>query len=1002
MTQSEASFIIRNPHDKPLCIYTNHSAPEAVMSLSLQTSWQLKRALPNFAVLPAGDSATCIVALLHAAVAAESHPQIFSFCNAILLLADCRVSIRSVLIQSEAELDLLNEPPPDQVSVLINQFESQGRVNLIGIPLDFYDIAPPAVVCKTAPGIFSISKTSNDVLMLTNDGRIVSPLAMLRPVCSPSAVNSLTKIQPAPPEWMRPKGTLDYCEFHRNCTANTVGPLSKDGNRGIVVIRAPHTPVGPTDAPSQVSLVNPSTSPVDAKASTSGDNAPALLSSAGGRVESGAASGGAAAAVSDLDSCFESLNVSANDATPVPDLNSIVVLEISKCISSSSNGFVEEECKNWLEFMKELKRKLTKKHLNPLPAFARGISLNGRIESSGTGAQPALVVLTSEGFLQQEHMQLCSCSSAEPEGDFCIKLANTLIASATPPWSSADSTVTFKNVEHRDQCLRVMRIIIACLVNREKKASLLLNSIEMQLQSRTPAEVELSRSFLQILSPKQSPILSALDFPYEGPSPPIMPQLIRTIRALYERFPNAILEEIDHPIFSSLQNPDGASRMNSRPLHLLVRSCFDVDVPARSVYWLIRAVAHAAPAALRVKDCRTFNDHNGEEFDHGIESTLLMTLIYSKRNTSVMRDHDFETQTLRMLLQAEPSLASEPISDRQGETIFSYICGDLEDASCSFHRNAYNALQSLLQACPPLASQRIPSFRNRLPLHLLCSANPKPHELRLVVDAYPDAATIGDSDCCLPIHALVQVSSFFECVEMLTAIAPDSMSQHTRQGHYPLHMICLFDQPPPHSRFLASLIRSCRGRIVCDFAPNSCRHVLKLFKRWAVQGITCENYELVRNMDMLDISCCEDGVILKADQIVDLLSILLPHCTSLTILDISDNHFSREHIEALLPVILQLPKLQHLKLDGDACLILNKKSIPELLKHSTHRTASLKNSLFDRIYITVFLQDKFTPLQITWKMRMMPQFCFPCAHQRHIWTSVSDARLILNWRKNAL
>jgi hypothetical protein len=43
MTQSEASFVIRNPHDKPLCIYTNHSASEAVMSLSLQTSWQLKR-----------------------------------------------------------------------------------------------------------------------------------------------------------------------------------------------------------------------------------------------------------------------------------------------------------------------------------------------------------------------------------------------------------------------------------------------------------------------------------------------------------------------------------------------------------------------------------------------------------------------------------------------------------------------------------------------------------------------------------------------------------------------------------------------------------------------------------------------------------------------------------------------------------------------------------------------------------------------------------------------
>jgi hypothetical protein len=783
----------------------------------------------------------------------------------------------------------------------MNQFEAQQRVRSIEIPFDFHDNAPPAVLCKTASGFFTVSKTGSDMLMLMNDGCIASPLAMLRPVCAPSAVDSLKKARPAAPEWMRPKGSLDYCEFHRHCSAHAVHSYRNGTTCGIVIKRVPNNSVLSPQPPTLEFNATACASQCDVESSAQTDDASSLLSNA---------------ADSNVDLKLDLLTLSAKAVAPVPDPDSIVVLEISNVASPSGSESVFEECKNWLQLMKELSRKMMKKKMNPLPIFARGISLNGYLEPcSLLASQPAHIALSSEGFLHQQHVQLCSRSCAEPQGDFNIKLTNVLSASASPIWTTADSIITFKSVEHRDNCLRIVRHIIACIARKEKKAVLLLNSIEMQLQSKAPPEDGLLRSFLTILSPKESPMLGALDFPYEGPSPPIMEQLTRIIRCLYERCPEAILKEIEHQEFTYQRHSDDTLSKRSRPLHLLVRSCFDVDVRARSVYWLMSAVAHSAPTALRVKDCNTVFDVLGDECeeDNDHESHLLVTLIFSKRNSSLMRDHDFEVHTLRMLLQSEPSLASDFISDSQGETVFSLVCSNVETASCIFHRDACHALHALLQASPSLASQRIPSSFNRFPLHLLCLANPKPRELRLVLDAYPDAAASGDSDGSLPIHALVSVTSYVDCIDMLSAVAPDSMSVHSRQGYYPLHII---GQSRPCARVLASLIRNCQGRIVCDFAPKPCKSVLKQMMRWAAQGSTCEHYELIRSMKVLDISSCEDEMVLKATEFADMLSHLLPHCTSLTILDISDNHFSRELIENLLPVMLQLPKLQRLNLDG--------------------------------------------------------------------------------------
>jgi hypothetical protein len=830
-------------------------------------------------------------------------------------LGDCCINIHSVLINTDVESDLFSHS--DQVLMRMKEFESQGRVRLIVMPLDFCDSAPPAILCKSAPSIFSISTSSSDMLMLMNDGRVVSPLAMLRPVCAASAVNSLKKAQRSLPEWMRMQpGTSDYCDFHRHCTAHTIEFSNNNGKQHIVISRVPGASVVGHTLQAPASLLHMQTcvpSAFDAAETTTGATA-----------ATSASSEQSTDATVDV---FASLNLSANDVAPVQQSAPIVVLDFaSDATKQSSHEDPDEntECSCWAQFLKDLSKKMRKKNKTPLPLYARGMSLKGHVQYGGcTGRQPAHVSLSSEGFLYQQHLQLCSGSCVEAEGELCIRLTNTLVATAAPTWSRADCSIAFKHVEHRDICLRVMQRIIVSLSNREKKATSLLSSIEMQSQSKTEAEDGLSRALLNILSPTESAVFGALDYPYDGPLPPIMPQLMRTICILLHRYPDVMLEEV-HVDDSGLMHSVFGRRIQSRPLHLLIRSCFHHFIHTRAAYWTIYAVANAVSSALHVKDCPNNNNEMSDDdgyADESKENTLLQTLLISKSKVSLFRDHDFVSQTLDMLLRVDPSLASEQVSDSLGETVFSRICNDLDESSCLFHRSAYSSLNSLLHACPSLASKRIPSMLNQFPLHMICGQDPQPRELRLLIDAYPQAAASSNYNGLLPIHMLAHNTHFPKCVDILIAAAPDCMTHHCRLGHYPLHYIYNVDQSgvlkgKARDRYLSSLLRGCHGCIVCDFAPSSCSFLLKRLVRWAAQTSVCEYYELICNMNVLDICFCANDDTFPAADMADLLSNLLPHCISLTILDISGNGFSRECIETLLPALLKLPKLQRLNLDG--------------------------------------------------------------------------------------
>jgi hypothetical protein len=838
------------------------------------------------------------------------------------------VNIRSLMTERDGESIIFQDLHSHQVPTEMKDSELLGRVRLTEIPLHFCDSAAPAIVCKSAPATFSVVKASNDMLMLMNDGRIISPLTTLRPVCAPSAVNSLKRAQPSRPEWLRPASTTDYCEFHRHCTAHSIQTFDKVGKHGIEMIGIPNA--------AEVVILEP---PIELPG---GEN-----TSFGSSFTADSKTGGVAAsnlsseqfANPNVDLNFASLNLRETDVSLDTCSSSIVALEFlgNSANCDNSSAYEDSECRRWLQFLNNLSKKMVKKSMAPLPVFTRGMNLQGSVPcSSNTSRHPAYISVTSEGFLHQEHMQLCSRSCVEPGDNCSIRLRNVLLATANPTWSSAESIVKFKDIEHRDTSLKLMRHIIAHLLVREQQSVSLLSSIEAKLLSKTASEDGLSQTLLTLLSPSESLILGSLDFPYEGPVPPIMSQLIRTIRMLYEHHPDIMLEARS---FEALMHPGlfQPGSIKSRPLHLLIRSCFGAVVQPRAVYWLIFAVANGAPAALRVKDCPTSENvdcDDDDDLDCEHENTLLETLIFSKLNNFIFRDHDFPIQTLQMLLRFDFSLASDLTArDCQGETVFSHICSDLGDASGEFHRNAYTIMHSLLQFCPSLARERIPSRNNRLPIHILCDSNPMPCELQLLLDAFPESALMGDNDGFLPIHLLLQNTSFPDCVEILLTAAPHCMFHHSRQGLYPIHMIDDVGRSSTlhllkgkkREKLLSAIIRSCHGRIVCDFAPSMCRILLNQFMHWVSQGTACENYNLICNMNVLDISVCESESILPASTIVDQLSKLLPHCTSLTILDISGNHFLREHIETLLPSIMQLPKLQRLNLDG--CTLLSSKSI---------------------------------------------------------------------------
>ena len=287
-----------------------------------------------------------------------------------------------------------------------------------------------------------------------------------------------------------------------------------------------------------------------------------------------------------------------------------------------------------------------------------------------------------------------------------------------------------------------------------------------------------------------------------------------------------------------------------------------------------------------------------------------------------------------MIAGVAPSLIQQriDIDDDPNKTIFHVVCMNIHNVPDSFR-----IMQLLLQSYPEAASLPMLAEDNELPLHWLCMSNPKPRVLRLLLEAYPQAATTANDNGMIPIHTFVATCRCPESLKMLLDAAPTCMQLSAIHGVYPLHSAAsrLTHGGKIPEEYLVPLLQACKGRILLDNCHPKSRearmHVLGMLRKWVTSDSNCQHGSIVKEMCAIDIGGCGLG-----DELVLVLKDILPHCDSLTLLDLSGNALTREHVECLLPIILQMPKLQKLFLDDnlseaeDVAIILSMISAPHL------------------------------------------------------------------------
>jgi hypothetical protein len=285
-----------------------------------------------------------------------------------------------------------------------------------------------------------------------------------------------------------------------------------------------------------------------------------------------------------------------------------------------------------------------------------------------------------------------------------------------------------------------------------------------------------------------------------------------------------------------------------------------------------------------------------------------------------------------MLFDVLPLLLQQRIDDDLNKTILHVICLNIHNVSDSFY-----IIRFFLEKYPEFAKLPLPTENNDLPLHWLCCSNPKPSVLKLLLDAYPQAAATANDHGILPIHTFVSCCRCPESLRLLLDAAPNCMHHADARGLFPLHSAVgrLSHKGKIPEEYLVPLLRACTGMIVMDYCHSKSKesrlYCLGKLRDWALSGSQGCNYVLVNEIHTLDIGGCELG-----SPLVAVLCDLLPHCCSMTVLDISANSLSREDLECLLPVTLQMPKLQRLVLDDNVCeaedaaIILSMLSAPHL------------------------------------------------------------------------
>jgi hypothetical protein len=618
---------------------------------------------------------------------------------------------------------------------------------------------------------------------------------------------------------------------------------------------------------------------------------------------------------------------------------------VLKCVSETPDALADVQ--GWVSHIKRVQQKIIRKERTPLPLSARGRFLHGHFDEGGV-RQQLQVSLTGEGLLFVEHMKLWAGSVVHAEGSLRVRVSNVFSGDRL---GEGSFVVVFISTVHRDEGMRVFHRMIQAFADEQKWAETVIQIMSSSIDATTSdrsshhqamvsergSVADIPRYLCNLWQTDPSELLAEIFNCYRGsfshsifdfpPShcPPVLPLLTRAIKQLLVKYPHQFNEGLS----VSVRPPHGGDILSYSSIFRIVYSQPDVEgsmcaaeeafrnVQACVWFWTLRAIAEAAPTALLAKD---------DEGDTFIFNLLL------KHECSYLTDQSFMQSTLKMIVEVEPLLVQQRLDDDPNKTILHVLCLNIHNVP-----DAFRIIQIILQQYPDFVSLPMPTEQNELPLHWLCCSNPSPRVLRLILDAFPSAATTADDDGCWPIHNLVTSCRCPESLQMLLDAAPACMQQSTALGIHPLHSAVSrwSHKGEIPDDYLVPLLRACRGLIVLDFCHRKSKparmHFLRKLREWAAGSSACAHSHLVREILTLDIAGCELG-----QKLVPVLSELLPHCSELTVLDISANCLTRENLEHLLPVILQLPKLQRLVLDDniseeeDVAIIMSMMNAPQL------------------------------------------------------------------------
>jgi ankyrin repeat protein len=126
----------------------------------------------------------------------------------------------------------------------------------------------------------------------------------------------------------------------------------------------------------------------------------------------------------------------------------------------------------------------------------------------------------------------------------------------------------------------------------------------------------------------------------------------------------------------------------------------------------------------------------------------------------------------------------------------------------------YDVIKLLLDTYPEAAT--VKNFSVELPLHLAVCSNSDYGIIRILLDAYPEGAKMQDNEGRLPLHHACQVKKN-DMVAKLLEIYPEGAEIQDKKGCLPLHHACEMHNSEMNINTLDSLVRAYpRGTYTSD------------------------------------------------------------------------------------------------------------------------------------------------------------------------------------------